>query len=150
VTNFASSIVGVIDYVYKLVDTTVLTKSGKKITKKVSVFPGYFFVNIEESKEKDVHYLLLEHPYVKRHVGGLSAEESLELNKIKSDDNYSKKFTETFMEGDTVKILEGLFKDYEATVIAVKSGEVVIETDLSGKPVRYSARPKEISFLRRG
>ena len=149
ITNFAEELMGVKDCLYKMVDTTVITKAGKKKQKSVPVFPGYFFVDVEEETIDITNSELLEHPHVKRFVGSLTQKEQDDLNQLKDNVDYSKRFTESFKEGDKVRILDGLFKDYEATIISVKTNEILIETDLNGKPVRYSAKPDAISFVGR-
>jgi len=149
VSTFVEKVKGVKDHLYKTVDTTVITKTGKKRTKNIPVFPGYFFVNVDENLVNETNSYLLENQYIKRFLGTLTEKEQLELNQLRDNDTYSKRFTESFREGDKVKIIDGLFKDYEATVISIKDSEILIETDLNGKPVRYSAKPDDISFVGR-
>jgi len=149
VTVFASNLSGISDVVYKLIKSTKVTKSGKKSTKQVAVFPGYLFIEADKDEDDFVKMKLMEHPFVRRYVGSLSNGDIEHLYKIREDDKYSKRFTDTFTEGDIVKVVTGLFKNYEAIVISVKQKEILIETDLNGKKVKYAAKPEEISLVRR-
>jgi|SRR3972149_2114776 len=145
----AKAVEGVQEVVYKMVETATANAKGKKYNKKVAVFPGYMFVDIAEKDLQHSQSMILESPWVRRMVGTLSDSEVNELYKLKEDKSYSKKFTESFLEGDQVRIVEGLFKGYEATVLAVKGNKILIQTSLREKEVTYSALPSEILFMRR-
>jgi len=149
IVPFVRSLDSTRDVVYKMTDSTNITKAGKKTVRKVAVFPGYLFVESNEGEDDLTRTLLLEHPYIRRYVGSLSNEDIEHLYKIRKDDGYSKKFVSSFVEGDVVKITAGLFKNYEAVVISVKQKEIMIETDLNGKKVKYAAKPGEITLIQR-
>jgi transcription antitermination factor NusG len=148
-TAHAKAVEGVQEVIYKMVETPATTTKGKKYTKKVAVFPGYMFVDILDTDLHHSQSLILESPWVRRLVGTLSDAEVNDLYKLKEDNNYSKKFVESFSEGDQVRIVEGLFKGYEATILSVKGNRILIQTSLNGKEVTYSALPGEILFIRR-
>jgi len=98
-------------------------KNGKRKTIEEKIYPGYVLVDMLMSE--DSWYVVRNTPRVTGFVGADSTEptplskdeiESL-MGRMKGEDET--KFKLEFSVGDTVKIIDGPFKDYEGKISAV-------------------------------
>ena len=126
----------------------VLTiKKGKKVTQTKKFFPSYLLAEMDLTKES--MHLIMSTPGVTNFVGGrrpLPLKDSevervlnrLDPKKRKSDSEIP------FITGDSVKIKDGPFKDFDGTIdeISVEKGKLKVMVSVFGR-----LTPVELDFL---
>jgi transcription termination/antitermination protein NusG len=122
-------------------------KKGKKVTSIKKFFPSYLIVEMDLTRE--TMHLVQSTPGVTNFVGGrtplpLRADE-VERVLGQADPQKRKKSSDIpFIIGDSVKIKDGPFKDFDGTVdeISVEKGKVKVMVSVFGR-----LTPVELDFL---
>lgn len=127
-------------------ERVIESKGGKKIEKKRKFFPGYIFVNMVLNNE--TWNIVRRTPRVAGFVGGKNPVEISEVEVGRLSDQIKEgklkpkpKFQ--FTEGETVKIIDGPFTNFEGIVDEVKKdkGKVRVLVKIFGRPT-----PVELDF----
>jgi transcription termination/antitermination protein NusG len=128
-------------------EEVVEVRKGKKKVSSRKFFPGYILINVEMSQ--DIWYMIKNTPKVTGFLGGggepvpLSEEEvSLVMGQVKGESARPKpKFS--FERGETVRVIEGPFLNFNGTVEDVNhdKGKVRVMVSIFGR-----ATPVELEF----
>lgn len=110
--------------------TETLLKSGKKKKVERNAFPGYIIVQMEMNE--DTNHLVRETPKITGFVGNvrnprpISDAEVLRLTSPEAVKEQSKAqaSTLTFEKGETVKVIDGAFTNFDGVVDAVQSDKM--------------------------
>ena len=116
-------------------------KAGKKKVTERKLYPGYIMVNMAITDK--TWYLVRSVPGVGDFVGGASGPSAMEQREVdkmlgqataKTEDQVRLKIN--FEKGDTVKIKEGPFENFEGTVDEVLEGKglVRVMVEIFGRP----------------
>ncbi len=127
-------------------ETVVDMKKGKKRTGTRSFFPGYLLVQME--LDERTWHLVRHTPKVTGFVGGKSPAPipQSEVEEIKSqmaEGRLKPKPKVTFAEGESVRVTDGPFSNFNGTVESIKpdKGKVVVLVSIFGR-----ATPVELDF----
>ena len=128
-------------------EEVVEVRKGKKKVSSRKFFPGYILINVEMNQ--DIWYMIKNTPKVTGFLGGggepvpLSEEEvSLVMDQVKGESARPKpKFS--FERGETVRVIEGPFLNFNGTVEDVNhdKGKVRVMVSIFGR-----ATPVELEF----
>ena len=121
---------------------------GEKKTSKRKFFPGYMLVQMELNQ--DTWHLVKETPKITGFVGDATEPEPLseeELNRILNqveEGAASPRAKMSFEQGETVKVIDGPFTDFNGTIEEVKpeKGKVKVLISIFGR-----ATPVELDFI---
>lgn len=126
-------------------------QNGKKILREKILFPGYIMVEAVDGKLNDTMIQTITSITGVMHFLGKSNPTALrksEVNKMfgNIDDmgNEEIQYAETFIEGETVKITDGHFNDFEGTIeeINEEKKKLKVLVKIFGRPT-----PVELSFM---
>jgi len=127
-------------------ETVVEMKKGKKRTGTRSFFPGYLLVEMELD-EKTWH-LVRHTPKVTGFVGGknpapIPPNEVEEIKSQMAEGRLKPKPKVTFTEGESVRVTDGPFSNFNGTVETIKpeKGKVIVLVSIFGR-----ATPVELDF----
>ena len=128
-------------------EEVVEVRKGKKKVSSRKFFPGYILINVEMNQ--DIWYMIKNTPKVTGFLGGggepvpLSEEEvALVMDQVKGESARPKpKFS--FERGETVRVIEGPFLNFNGTVEDVNhdKGKVRVMVSIFGR-----ATPVELEF----
>ncbi len=129
-------------------ETVVELVRGEKKTSTRKFFPGYMLVQMEVNQ--DTWHLVTETPKISGFIGDrtspipLSEEEVAQLFEQVEEGAASPKARVTFQEGETIKVIDGPFTDFNGTVDEVKpdKGKVRVRISIFGR-----ATPVELDFV---
>lgn len=122
---------------------------GEKKTSKRKFFPGYMLVNMVMNQ--DTWHLVKETPKVTGFIGAdesepdpLSSDEVAKILQQVEEGAVAPKAKLNFVEGETVKVIDGPFTDFTGTVEEVKpeKGKVKVLISIFGR-----ATPVELDFI---
>lgn len=121
-------------------------KEGKKKTSERKFFPGYVLINMEMNDE--TWHLIKSTPYVSGFVGGTSDKPfplpTSEVDEIMARIREDKPRPKTLFEvGEEVRVIEGPFADFEATVeeVSYEKSRLKVSVVIFGR-----ATPIELEF----
>lgn len=128
-------------------EEVVEVRKGKKKVSSRKFFPGYILINVEMNQ--DIWYMIKNTPKVTGFLGGggepvpLSEEEiKLIMNQIKGESARPKpKFS--FEKGESVRVIEGPFLNFNGTVEDVNHGKGKVRVMVS---IFGRATPVELEF----
>ncbi len=128
------------------VEKVVELVKGKKKTSSRKFFPGYILVQMELND--DTWHVVKETPKVTGFVGGKSPAPipQTEVEEIKSqmaEGRLKPKPKVTFTEGESVRVTDGPFSNFNGTVETIKpeKGKVIVLVSIFGR-----ATPVELDF----
>ena len=122
-------------------------KKGKKRVSERKIFPGYILVKMELNDE--TWHVVRETPKITGFVGGrthptpLSDEEVQEIVDQTSSDTGKPKPKVVYEQGDTVRVIDGPFANFSATVEEVKPDKQKVRVLVS---IFGRATPVELDF----
>ncbi len=130
-------------------ETVVELVRGQKKTSTRKFFPGYVLVQMDMNQ--DTWHMVKETPKVSGFIGGdgtqpepMSDEEVARIFQQVEEGAASPKAKMNFTEGETVKVVDGPFSDFNGTVEEVKpeKGKVKVLISIFGR-----ATPVELDFI---
>lgn len=122
-------------------------KKGKKVTHTKKFFPSYLIIEMELARETT--HLVTDIPGVTNFVGGRNPQSLSEPEVVRilgqADPEKRKQASDVpFIIGDSVKIKDGPFHDFDGTVdeISIEKGKIKVMVSVFGR-----LTPVELDFL---
>ncbi len=129
-------------------ETVVELVKGQKKTSNRKFFPGYILVQMD--MDQDTWHLVKETPKITGFVGDakdpspLSEEEVLRIMHQVEEGTASPKSKMSFEQGETVKVVDGPFAEFNGTVEEVKPDKQKVKVLIS---IFGRATPVELDFM---
>ena len=118
---------------------TVQVVKGKKVTRFQRIYPGYIFVDMKLGGE--VWHSIQSAPNVSHFIGGgkpfeLPKEQLARIHQKTLEEAASPKIQMSFSEGESVKVIDGPFKNFSGAVAEVnqEKGRVKVLVSIFGRP----------------
>lgn len=129
-------------------ETVVELVKGEKKTSNRKFFPGYILVQMEMNQ--DTWHLVKETPKISGFVGDASDPQPIPLDEVRrilsqvEEGASSPRSRVSFDQGETVKVVDGPFADFNGTIEEVKpeKGKVRVLISIFGR-----ATPVELDFI---
>ncbi|KAK3603979.1 hypothetical protein CHS0354_026774 [Potamilus streckersoni] len=137
-----------VEEVFIPAEEVVVKKQGKQSKRTITYYPGYIIIKIQMTD--DVWHIIKETPKISGFVGGTQKEPQKispsELQAIKEQINQGVKQAElnsTYQLGQSVRIIEGPFADFNGNVDAVDTerNKLTVKVSIFGR-----ATPIELDF----
>ena len=112
-------------FFYPFVKKEYSTKKGTKV-KDRPLYEGYLFLRYSDHRE--VFHKLSKYPFVTTYAGPVSDEEIERMQEAQGK-LITELRTSRYAQGDSVKILEGPFKNFEGTVTETNGNVVKVSID---------------------
>ncbi len=142
----------IVKQIFLPVEKVYKVQNGKKVMRERNYYPGYVMVEVEGGKFSDelkdtfknasnvIHFLGKEHPIALRKV---------EVNKMlgKMDEMAEAgglSMSEPFIVGETIKIIEGPFNDFNGTIEEVNEEKKKLKVTVK---IFGRATPVELNFM---
>ena len=143
--EFLSSHPKIVDWAYPSVAKSYRDKNGKVKKKEVALYPGY--ICIKYTEDPTLYHEIKNHYAFSNFVGKSSESEMKRIFQLGTDalGNF---FSEHVKIGTRIRIVEGLFKDYEADVIGTTPTGVNAGLVVNGKRVHLEIEDYDYQVLK--